>query len=169
MLQLVDAALAAQTSEKAVAAAALGLGVRAMGVRLGNLQLIDWMDGAELRIAANCGFDEAFLAGFASVTTRDPCACGRALLLRRPVIVDDVMADEGFASLRPFANQSGFRSVASIPLLSTGGALLGVISVHADEPSSFGDSEVKTLRTIALGAADALIRVRAYGPGDARA
>lgn len=80
--------------EGSVVQKALGHALEATGVQLGNVQLIDWSDGADLRIVAEPGFDQDFPAGFTSVTSRSPCACGRALMTRKPVVVRDVQNDD---------------------------------------------------------------------------
>ena len=101
------------------------------GQQLGNVQLIDWNAG-ELKIAAQRGFAQDFLDSFRRVTTRDGCACGRALLVRDTVVIHDVTTDRDFLLYRDVAERAGFRAVQSTPLLSPSGAFFGIISTHGD-------------------------------------
>jgi GAF domain-containing protein len=99
--------------------------------QLGNVQLIDWNAGY-MKIVAQQGFVQDFLDSFRRVTTRDGCACGRALLLRDTVLIHDVTTDRDFLPYRDVARRAGFRAVQSTPLLSPSGALFGIISTHGD-------------------------------------
>ena len=93
--------------------------------QLGNVQLIDWNAGY-MKIVAQQGFAQDFLDSFRRVTTRDGCACGRALLLRDTVLIHDVTTDRDFLPYRDVARRAGFRAVQSTPLLSPSGALFGL-------------------------------------------
>lgn len=101
------------------------------GQQLGNIQLIDWNAGY-MEIVSQRGFAQDFLDSFRRVTTRDGCACGRALLLRDTVLIHDVTTDRNFLPYRDVAERAGFRAVQSTPLLSPSGAFFGIISTHGD-------------------------------------
>ena len=65
----------------------------------GNIQLFDASSGC-LTIEAHCGFDDSFLETFKSVSAANGCACGRAIRLRKPVAIADVLMDEEYLSYR---------------------------------------------------------------------
>jgi len=95
----------------------------------GNVQLVDWKSGC-LEIVAHQGFSDNFINTFRRVRSSDGCACGRSLLLRNSVLVDDVKSDVRFPALGSIGEQEGFISVQSTPLISSSGALLGIVSTH---------------------------------------
>jgi GAF domain-containing protein len=101
------------------------------GQQLGNIQLVDWNAGY-MEIVTQRGFAQDFLDSFRRVTTRDGCACGRALLVRDTVVIHDVTTDRDFLLYRDVAERAGFRAVQSTPLLSPSGAFFGIISTHGD-------------------------------------
>lgn len=102
----------------------------------GNIQVLDETSGF-LTIKAQTGFDNSFLKTFMIVKANDGCACGRAIRLRLPVLVNDVMSDDDYLPFRQAALSAGYRSVLSVPLITTAGHLLGVISVHHSVPQTF--------------------------------
>jgi PAS domain S-box-containing protein len=83
-----------------------------------------------LVIAAHRGFEPDFLAYFAEVSDDHMSACSRALKCGRPVIIEDVESDAQYAPLRARARAAGYRAVASIPLMRSNGAILGIFSSH---------------------------------------
>jgi len=126
------------------------------GAELGNVQLMDWRAGS-LEIASQCGFDEEFLTFFRKVTTRDGSVCARALRRREPIIVEDVMSDIEFAACRTIACSAGFRAVQSTPIVSSNGALLGMLSTHFPSLHKPSDATMAALRVLARAAADVII------------
>jgi GAF domain-containing protein len=129
---------------------------------LGNIQLLDERTSA-LVIAAQRGFGPDFLEYFRIVRLRDNCACGRALRLREPVLVEDVASDPGFVAHRRIARSAGFRAVQSIPLIGRHGAFLGVLSTHFRAPRGFTLEEVGKLERHASAAVDTIERLRRTG------
>jgi GAF domain-containing protein len=125
---------------------------------LGNIQLVDWKAG-HLEIAAQQGFTQEFLDCFRRVTIRDGCACGRALFYRETVALDDVAVDPKFLPFRNVAERAGFRAVQSTPLLTNGGALVGILSTHGDHNPT--PQQMSLIRTLAKRTADDLVRWRA--------
>ena len=136
-----------------------------MNTRKGNVQLVSWGQSSDLEIIAQAGFEHEFLSCFYRVSLRDPSACGRALLRRRVVIIDDVLSDHGFTPFRAVALRAGFRSVQSTPLLSSSGSLWGVLSTHGLEPHHPSQCQLEALRTIAQAAANAIVRLHTLEPG----
>jgi GAF domain-containing protein len=95
----------------------------------------------------------------------DASACGRALLLRKTIIIEDVLQDDGFARFRDVALRAGFRSVQSTPLVSSSGALFGMLSTHAAEPSRPSDRQIEALQALARASANAIVRLRVLEVG----
>ncbi len=121
------------------------------GAEYGNVQL---PVGDELVIVAQRGLTAAFLKKFRRVRKEYGCACGRALRLRRTVVIKDVAKDPEFAAYLKDAKNAGFRAVQTTPLFTGDGLLLGMVSNHfanVHEPTPF---EVEILRSYSLLAAE---------------
>src|SRR5262245_28839142 len=130
----------------------------------GNIQLMNWAAGY-LEIKAQHGFQDEFLNFFARVSLSDASACARALRNRRSIIVEDVMVDQQFAACREIMSRAGIRAVQSTPLLSSSGALVGIISIHFPGRRRPDDQQIWAVRTAAQSAANAIIRLRAGAEG----
>jgi len=124
------------------------------GAEYGNLQLP--VDGA-LIIVAQSGLSAPFLRTFREVTEESGCACGRALKLRKPVIIHDVEQDESYRPYRDAAKLAGYRSVQSTPLIASGGELVGVISTLFAQVKQPTKIEMETLRLYSVEAAQRLL------------
>ena len=134
------------------------------GTALGNLQLMDWRDN-NLSIAAQRGFNDKFLSFFRRVSPTGGSACARAILQGRAIIIEDVLADDEFAPYRTIALEAGFRSVQSTPLISSGGAFVGVLSTHFSKPHQPTAVDMRAMAAIAGVTANAIIRRQAMGMG----
>lgn len=106
-----------------------------LGADKGNIQLFDAERGI-LSIEVHQGFERAFLDTFKRVSTVDDTACGRALRLRRPIVIEDTETDLGYARFRAAARAAGYRAVVSSPIMATPVLPLGMISVHFASPIS---------------------------------
>ena len=137
----------------------LAQGLRLSDAELGNVQLVDWKAGY-LKIVAQSGFSEEFLTFFKNVTIRDGSVCARALRWREPIMVEDVMSDVEFAPCRAVACRAGFRAVQSTPIVSSSGALIGVLSTHFPSPHKPSAATMAALEALARDAANAIIRRR---------
>jgi hypothetical protein len=158
--RITDEAFADCRSEAEIAHAALDQALQVTKGELGNVQLLDRSNRTSLEIVSQRGFKAAFLDCFRTVSVSDPSACGRALLLRKSVVIEDVLKDDGFRPFLDVALEAGFRSVQSTPLLSSGGAVWGVLSTHAATPGRPSERQMSALQVIGSAAADALVRVR---------
>jgi PAS domain S-box-containing protein len=140
----------------------LDAAIRIAGAAKGNLQLFDPGSGV-LKIAAQSGFGSAFLDFFGAIAEEDAVACAAALKSRAPVIVADVSASEIFAG-KPtleLLTDEGVRAVISLPLVSSKGAVLGVVSVHFTQVHQPPQQELHFLDLLARIAADYLQRRQA--------
>jgi hypothetical protein len=125
---------------------------------LGNIQLVDRQADA-LTIVAQRGFGLDFLEYFRTVGSQDESACGRAMRAREPVLIADVTVDPCFAVHRSIARSAGFRAVQSTPLMSRGGTLLGVLSMHFRRPHQMSPGEWQRLEQHARRTADIIERL----------
>jgi GAF domain-containing protein len=144
-----------------VAAIALDRALELTGRSRGNVQLANWVELGGLEIVVQRGFGDEFLSCFRVVRMRDGCACGRALLSRDLVNVPDVALEESFASFREVIGRAGVRSVQSLPLLSSSGALVGMLSVHDRIAGTPTQTQIDALRELAHSTANAIIAIRA--------
>jgi GAF domain-containing protein len=138
---------------------ALAEGLRLSEAELGNIQLMDW-DAGCLEIVSQHGFGDEFLTFFKKVTIGGGSACARALRGRQPIIIEDVMSDVAFASCRTIACSAGFRAVQSTPMVSSSGALIGMLSTHFPSPHRPSDATMAALKALAGTTANAIIRSR---------
>ena len=101
----------------------------------GNLQILDQQAGT-LQIAVESGFDKPFLKYFRTVKSDEPSACSVAMREAKYTIVEDITRSEIFAG-QPSLDAliaAGVRAVHSVPLTSTAGNLVGILSVHYSQP-----------------------------------
>ena len=95
-----------------------------LGAEYGNVQL---PIGDALAIVAQRGLSARFLAAFRRVSKNDDCACGRALRLRKTVVVSDVEKDADFAASCNDARDRWLsRGSKSTPFFTSDGLLLGM-------------------------------------------
>ena len=139
---------------------ALDRSLELTGTCFGNVQLMDWRSG-HLEIKAQRGFQSEFLNFFERVKFDHGSACARALRNRDTIVIDDIMTDEQFSPYREIGCRAGIRSVLSTPLVSSSGALLGVLSVHFTMAQRPTDMQVRGMTEAAELAADEIIRLRA--------
>jgi PAS domain S-box-containing protein len=132
-----------------------------VGADKGNVQIFD-DNSNSLVIAAYRGFAEPFLTFFKHVSG-DASACAAAMQTKGQVIVEDVLHSHIFAgqSSQAVLLDAGVRAVASTPLMSSNGTLMGMISTHYANPHRPTDREVHLLQLLARQAADYLERKRA--------
>ena len=140
--------------------AAVCTAIEISGADKGNLQIFDALSGA-LKIAAQQGFDPAFLRFFEFV--RDAgSACGAALRSGKRLVVEDVAKSEIFDDQsRKVMLDAEARAVVSIPLISSQGMALGMISVHFRKPHHPVEPDLTRLQLLARQTADYVERRRA--------
>ncbi|HEX5883297.1 MAG TPA: ATP-binding protein [Pyrinomonadaceae bacterium] len=141
----------------------LNVAMEIAGADKGNIQLLDPATNT-LILTAHRGFEEPFLEYFAEVTG-EGSACGLAMRLHQRVIVEDITDSEiysGTTSLDLMCD-AGVRAVQSLPLLSSTGNLLGMISTHFSVPHRPSEQELRLLDLLARQTADYLERKRVEG------
>ena len=104
---------------------------------MATAQLFDGHIGG-LRLVAHSGFPSRF-AEFFEIVDDTASACGAALARRRPVWVPDTTRSAMFAGTvgLEVMLDAGSRAVASLPVTSPTGRLIGVISPHHPRPASW--------------------------------
>jgi hypothetical protein len=115
------------------------------GADMGNIQLLN--PGLRtLNIEVERGFDRVFLEFFGHVHCGQ-CACGAAMERMSTVVVEDVTRSPIFrdAPTLEVMLDARARAVQSSPLVSSSGAILGVLSTHYGKPRS---PDQTTLRSI---------------------
>ena len=130
--------------------------------RFGNVQLMNWKNGY-LEIEAQSGFGDEFLNFFKRVYFGDVSACARALRKRSSIVIEDVTTDQQFAPCCDILTRAGVRAVQSTPMISTSGALMGILSTHFPISHRLGEIEMRKLGHAAQVAADALVLIRVNG------
>lgn len=90
----------------------------------------------------------------------DGSICGRALLRRERVIVEDVLSDPGFEPDRTMAISAGYRAVQSTPLFGRSGEPLGIISTYFLQSHGPSQRELRLTDLYARQAADMIERQR---------
>ena len=150
------------TDIQSVAHFLLQRGLEVCQCDFGNVQLMNWKTG-QLQIQAQRGFQEEFLNFFEYVKLSDTSACARALRNRESVVIEDVMLDPEFGPCREIVCRAGVRAVLSTPLLSTHGALVGILSTHFSTSHRPTGAQMLAVTDAACLAANAIIGLRADG------
>ncbi|HLH88183.1 MAG TPA: ATP-binding protein [Xanthobacteraceae bacterium] len=143
-------------------AAVLDAAIEFTAADKGNIQLLD-RKGDVFRIAAQRGFDNEFLTFFAEVGHGDAATCSAALGSGEAVIAEDVSESAIFAGTPALdvLLRSGVRAVLSVPLLSSAGRPVGMISTHFGQPHRPGERQLRFLDLLARQTADYLERRQA--------
>lgn len=83
----------------------------------------------------------------------------RAFVSQRPVLVEDVLADPSFRPWASLAQEAGFRSLISVPLLVNGRAV-GTLNGYRARPCHFDEDEILLLAALANLAGTAIETAR---------
>ena len=136
----------------------LGVAIEIGGADKGNVQLVDSASGSLQMICAS-GFDGSFMKFFAS---EEPSAWRLAFETRQRVVVEDVRQSALFAGTPALKmmSRAGVLAVESIPLVSSAGNVLGVISTHFSLPRRPSEQELRLMDLLTRQAADYLERER---------
>ena len=134
--------------------ALLELVVELHGVRQGLLSM--GIPGEpQHKVVAHAGFSAAELRQIAALAPGEG-TWGLAAITRQRVVVEDVQTDVRMAGLlRAWSVQTGFRALYSLPLFSTAGTVIGVLSVMFPVPREPDAREIR-LSDICAATASAL-------------
>jgi GAF domain-containing protein len=113
----------------------------------GNIQILE---GNDLKIKVQIGFDKPFLDYFAIVNDARS-ACGAAKNAGQRIIVPDVTRSEIFADppTLQVMIEAGVRGVQSTPLIGKSGSILGVVSTHYRQVFQITEQECRLLDIVA--------------------
>jgi PAS domain S-box-containing protein len=141
----------------------LDVAIEIAGADKGNIQLLDLQSGA-LQIATQQGFDNLFLEFFESVID-DNSACGVAMQTKQRIIVEDVTESEIYAGKPALQamREANVVAVQSLPLMSSAGTVLGIISTHFSHVHRPSEQELRLMDLLARQTADYLERRRVEG------
>ena len=136
----------------------LNVAIEISGADKGNIQLLDPESGV-LRLTTQSGFDDSFVELFESVNNGDS-ACGVALQTKQRVIVEDVTKSEIYAGKATLLalREADVLAVQSLPLMSSSGKLLGMISTHFSITHRPSEQELRLMDLLARQTADYLER-----------
>ena len=141
----------------------LNVAIQITGADKGNVQLLS-QDADALRIVTQTGFDEPFLEMFESCNNGDS-ACGVALQSKQRVVVENVNESEiyiGKPALEAMRH-ADVLAVESVPLISSAGKVLGIISTHFGNAHRPSEQELRLMDLLARQTADYLERKRVEG------
>src|SRR5262249_37884809 len=141
----------------------LHVAIEISGADKGNVQLLEH-DPNVLRLAAQSGFEDSFVEFFECVSGEDT-ACGVALRTKQRVIVEDITKSEIYAGEHSLEamRTADVLAVQSLPLLSSIGNVLGIISVHFTNAHRPSEQELRLMDLLARQTADYLERKRVEG------
>jgi excisionase family DNA binding protein len=114
--------------------------------------------GGDFRLAAAHGIDEARALGLR--LPRRASLAGRAVDVRRTLVVNDVREDPGTALPALLTGETAGAEIAA-PIMD-GATGLGVVKVFSPSVRVFGDDDAALLSTLAAAAAVALTNARLY-------
>ena len=136
----------------------LNVAIEITGADKGNVQLLE---SGTLNMAAQTGFEQPFIEFFESVSG-DDTACGVALQTKQRVIVEDIAKSEIYSGKHSFdaMREADVLAVHSLPLLSSTGNVLGMISVHFAQAHRPSEQELRLMDLLARQTADYLERKR---------
>jgi PAS domain S-box-containing protein len=140
----------------------LKVAIEISGAAKGNIQLLN--ETGTLTLATQSGFEEPFVEFFETVATGDT-ACGVALLTKQRVIVEDINESEIYAGTRSLEalRKADVLAVQSLPLMSSSGKVLGIISTHFSNAHRPSEQELRLMDLLARQTADYLERKRVEG------
>jgi GAF domain-containing protein len=148
-----SARLLAQSSFEDAVRVILEDSIALHGAEFGNVQLLA---GDFLVIASQRGFGAAFLEYFREVRSEDGSSCGRALRTGSPILVRDTGHDPEYLPYRAAARAAGYRSVITVPLITSTNVLIGAVSNHFVNVHGPTKIEMETLKSYSMVAAEHL-------------
>lgn len=130
------------------------------GTDMGLVTLYDRELG-DLCPVASTGFADEYLARIGRLPL-GVGSCGKAVVERRGIIVEDVETDPIFAPYREAARSAGYRAVYSTPLFTRSGEVLGTIATYFRESHRPSDRQARLVELYARQAAEFIEHARLY-------
>lgn len=113
-----------------------------------------------LKIVDHRGFAPDFIQHFDRVDRDSGTMCGRAMLCRSPIIVEDALCDQASRPHRHVFENASVRTVLSMPVITPRGTFYGMVSVHKSYCGLPSTLEVSELARAATIAAEAIATLR---------
>lgn len=118
-------------------------------------------EGTTLRVGVSEGFPALWLRAVDGMAVGPSAgSCGTSAHRREPVWVADMLTDPLWQGWRQMATSFGFRSGWCVPILDTGGQLLGTIGVYRAEPGLPDEGQRRLMSWMSHAAAVAIGRQR---------
>jgi PAS domain S-box-containing protein len=138
----------------------LHVAIEISGADKGNIQLLNHASNS-LRLVTQSGFDDAFVELYECNMNGDS-ACGVALRSKQRVVVENINDSEiysGKPALEAMRHVDVL-AVQSLPLISSAGKVLGIISTHFSNLHRPSEQELRLMDLLARQTADYLERKR---------
>src|SRR5690349_2552512 len=141
----------------------LDVALEITGADKGNVQLLN-QDSDTLHLVTQIGFEAPFVELFESFNNGDS-ACGVALKSKQRVVVENVNESEIYAGKPALEamRHADVLAVESVPLISSEGKPLGIISTHFSTAHRPSEQELRLMDLLARQTADYLERKRVEG------
>src|ERR1041385_5503845 len=138
----------------------LDVALEITGADKGNIQLLN-QDSDTLNLVTQTGFEQPFVELCESCNNGDS-ACGVALKSKQRVVVENVNESEIYAGKPALEamRDADVLAVESVPLISSGGKALGIISTHFSNAHRPSEQELRLMDLLARQTADYLERKR---------
>ena len=131
--------------------------------------MVGIVDGSLIRFVAGDSISpdglDAMKRAFPRPLSRDTAA-GRAILTRVAAYIPDIRKDPDYA-LQDAAQEVGYRSIVSVPMIREGNAL-GMVAVTGAEPAMITERQIAMLQTFADQAVIAIENTRLFNELQAR-
>ena len=128
-----------------------------VGADMGAIQLLDRRN--VLHLVTHRGLTQEFIDYFREAPAEQDTSVGRALRSGEIVVVEDTELDPA-THLRWIRNAADYRAFVAVPLVSSHGISLGMLSAHFRVPHRPSGSEMKWLELYRRRAADFIQRLR---------
>ena len=137
----------------------LNVAIEICGADKGNIRLRDAETG-KVRFTALQGFEEPFVQFFSDMDG-EASACAKSMETRQRVIVEDILESDIFAGQPSLEvlQAAEVRAVQSVPLISSTGHLMGIVSTHFSAPHRPSEQELRLMDLLARQSADYLERI----------
>jgi signal transduction histidine kinase/CheY-like chemotaxis protein len=121
---------------------------------------IHLLERGHLRLAAHRGLEAGYRGFFETVPVGE-AAAGKALATGARIIVEELAGSELFdVRIREALLAAGVHSTQSTPLISSSGAMLGVLSTYYRRPGTPSDADLRLIDLLSRQASDMLERLR---------
>jgi GAF domain-containing protein len=130
-----------------------------MGAAKATAQLVE-PDFRYLEIVAQRGFAPEFENHFRRLDRYSGTMCGRAMLTRAPIVVEDALADAASQRHKDIFENANVRAVVSMPVITPRGTFCGMVSTHKPVCHVPSRLQINELKHAASTSAEAILKIR---------